>query len=103
VFLVKVRSLPSGAQVLIDGEPMGQTPFQRRILDTEKNHAVTVRKPGYEPYEHIVSPSDAWVKEGNTEIMKLVAKLTKIKVQAAAPSAVPQATPQPVPALPEKP
>jgi len=56
VYLVKVRSLPVGAQVLIDGEPMGQTPFQRRILDMDKSHTVTVRKPGFLPYESSVSP-----------------------------------------------
>jgi uncharacterized protein (TIGR02266 family) len=103
VYLLKVRSLPLGAQVLIDDEPMGQTPFQRRILDIDKSHKVTIRKPGYEPYEHIVAPSDAWVKDGNTENMKVAAKLKRIKVQAEAPSAAPGAQPVPVPEQPKKP
>ena len=103
VYLLKLRSLPVGAQVLIDDEPMGQTPFQRRILDIDKSHKVTIRKPGYEPYEHIVTPADAWAKDGNTENMKLVAKLKRIKVQADVPSAVPEAQSAPVPEQPKQP
>ena len=103
MYLLKLRSLPVGAQVLIDDEPMGQTPFQRRILDIDKSHKVTIRKPGYEPYEHIVTPADAWVKDGNTENMKLVAKLKRIKVQADVPSAVPEAQSAPVPEQPKQP
>jgi hypothetical protein len=90
--------VPSGAQVLIDGEPMGQTPFQRRILDVDKNHTVTIRKPDYDPYEHIVAPSDAWVREGNIETMKVAAKLKRSK----SPAATPEAQPERVPEQPEK-
>ena len=98
VYLLRVRSVPSGAQVLIDGEPMGQTPFQRRILDVDKNHTVTIRKPDYDPYEHIVAPSDAWVREGNVETMKVAAKLKRSK----GPAATPGAHPERVPEQPEK-
>jgi hypothetical protein len=97
VYMLKVRSLPVGAQVLIDDEPMGPTPFQRRILDADKSHKVTIRRLGYEPYEHIVTPTDAWAEDGNTQTMKLVAKLKRTRVQADAPSAVPEAQPAPVP------
>ena len=103
VYLLKVRSLPVAGEILIDDEPMGETPFQRRILDADKSHKVTVRRLGYEPYEHVVTPGDAWVKDGNTETMKLVAKLKRIKVQADAPSAVPAAQPAPVPEQPKQP
>jgi uncharacterized protein (TIGR02266 family) len=98
VYLLKVRSVPSGAQVLIDSEPMGQTPFQRRILDVDKNHTVTIRKPDYDPYEHIVAPSDAWVREGNMETMKVTAKLKRSK----GPAATPEAQPERAPEQPEK-
>jgi hypothetical protein len=98
VYLLKLRSVPPGAQITIDGEPMGQTPFQRRILDIDKNHTVTIRKPDYDPYEHIVAPSDAWVREGNTETMKVTAKLTRTK----GPAAIPEAQFERVPDQPEK-
>ena len=102
VYLVKVRSVPVGAQVLIDNEPMGQTPFQRRILDMDKTHTVTIRKPGYLLYERSVSPSGPWVKDGNMKVLTVAAKLTKSKGQAAEPPAAPEAQPEPVPEQPEK-
>ena len=102
VYLVKVRSLPAGAQVLIDAEPMGQTPFQRRILDMDKPHTVTVRKPGYLSYESSVSPSSSWVKDGNTQTLGVFAKLKKMKAQAAESPAAPAAQPTPSTDSPEK-
>jgi outer membrane biosynthesis protein TonB len=102
VYLVKVRSLPVGAQVLIDGEPMGQTPFQRRMLDMDKPHTVNVRKPGYVSYDGTISPTGSWVKEGNTLTLHVSAKLKKLKGEAAGPSAVPEAQPAPAVDQPEK-
>jgi hypothetical protein len=93
VYLVKVRSLPVGAQVLIDGDPMGQTPFQRRILDMDKPHTVTVRKPGFLSYESSVSPSSSWVKDGNMQTLGVFAKLKKVKGQATDSSPAPQPAP----------
>ena len=102
VYVVKVGSLPPGAQVLIDGEPMGPTPFQRRILDIDKPHSVTIRKPGYLPYESSISLSGTgtWVKDGNTETMHVFAKLKKNK--ATESSAAPEAQPAPATEQPEK-
>jgi uncharacterized protein (TIGR02266 family) len=103
VYLVKVRSLPPGAQVLIDGEPMGQTPFQRRILDIDKPHTVTIRRPGYLSYESSVSRSSSWVKDGNLQTLGVFAKLKKVKGQAAESSAAPpEAPPAPANDQPEK-
>jgi uncharacterized protein (TIGR02266 family) len=100
VSVVKVRSLPPGAQVLIDGEPMGQTPFQRRILDMDKPHTVTVRKPGFLTYETSFSASGAWVKDGNTQTLGVFAKLKKSK--ATESPAAPEAQPAPATEQPEK-
>ena len=97
IYWLKVRSLPPGAQVAIDGEHMGQAPLQRRILDVDKPHTVTIRKLGFESYERVVSPGDQWEKDGNTQILKIVAKLKRSKGQAAVPSAEPEAQPEPVP------
>jgi hypothetical protein len=99
-YVVKVRSLPPGAQVLIDGEPMGQTPFQHRILDMDKPHTVTVRKPGFLTYETSFSASGAWVKDGNTQTFGVFAKLKKSK--ATESPAAPEAQPAPATEQPEK-
>ena len=103
VYMIRVRSLPPGAEILIDGEPMGQTPFQRRILDIDKSHLVTVRKPGYLLYESSVSLSAGhWVKDGNTETTNVFAKLKRAKGQPAATSTTPGAQPEPVTDQPDK-
>ena len=97
VYLLKLRSVPPGAQVIIDGESMGDTPFQRRILDVDKPHTVSIRKPKFESYDHIVTPGDHWEKDGNSEVLKIVVKLRRSKDQGAAPSAEPQPPQQPQP------
>jgi hypothetical protein len=95
IYLLKVKSTPPGGRVAMDGEPMGPTPFQRRILDFEKPHVVRVTKPGYEPYEHTVVPSDAWVRSGNTATLHLSVKLARAKNQPS-----PSSEPTPVEAAP---
>jgi hypothetical protein len=44
-----VASTPESAEIEIDGEFMGNTPS---VLDLDRGeHTVTVRKPGYAPWE----------------------------------------------------
>ncbi len=83
-YILKVRSIPPGGDVLIDGERMGPTPFQRRILDTSKPHTVVIRRPGYEPYERTISASDSWIVKGEEAVLTVSAKLAKIKVEEPA-------------------
>ena len=45
-----------------------RTPFQRRIFDTTRPYALTVRKPGFEAHEQMLSASDEWVKKGNVRV-----------------------------------
>ena len=75
--IARVISLPSGAEVLIDGQLVGKTPFVGKDIDPSAPHAVTVRKDGFENNEHMVSSSD-WLKgKGNGQTLKLVVKLRK--------------------------
>jgi uncharacterized protein (TIGR02266 family) len=75
--IARVISLPSGAEVLIDGQSVGKTPFVGNDIDPRAPHALTVRKDGFENYEHMVSSSD-WIKgKGNGQTLKLVVKLRK--------------------------
>ncbi len=54
---VFVTSNPQGAEVLLDGKPTGQTTPATLDLGGPfaDNHVVTVRKPGFEPEDRIVS------------------------------------------------
>jgi hypothetical protein len=74
-----VRSTPAGAEVLIDGQVEGKTPFERRLFDPTRPYALTVRKSGYETHEQMLSASDEWVKKGNKRTLTVPVKLSKSK------------------------
>jgi uncharacterized protein (TIGR02266 family) len=77
--VARVISLPTGAEVLIDGQSVGKTPFMGKDIDPAAPHALTVRKDGFETYEHMVSSSD-WLKgKGAGQTLKVVVKLRKTK------------------------
>jgi hypothetical protein len=98
IYWLKVNSTPRGAEVLIDGQLEGRTPFQRRIFDTTRPYALTVRKPGFDPHEQMLSASDDWVKKGNVRTLTVNAKLPKAK-----PGSQPAVGPEPEkPADPDK-
>lgn len=95
VYWLKVHSVPSGAEVLVDGELEGKTPFQRRIFDPTRPYALTIRKAGYESHERMLSASDEWVKKGSLKTLIVSAKLPKAKgAEAAAADGEPKAEPK---------
>jgi uncharacterized protein (TIGR02266 family) len=77
--VARIISLPVGAEVLIDGQSMGKTPFTGKDIDPAAPHALTVRKEGFETYEHMLSPSD-WIKgKGNSQNLKVTLKLPRAR------------------------
>jgi hypothetical protein len=108
VYWLTIRSIPSGADVLIDGQVEGKTPFVRRIFDPTRSYALSIRRPGFEPVERTLGSSDVWTKRGNVRTLTVVAKLTAASGPAATeppppvrtePSAAP-ATSDPPPVAP---
>jgi uncharacterized protein (TIGR02266 family) len=93
VFWLSVRSTPPGADVLIDGQVEGKTPFQRRIFDPNRSYALTIRKPGFEDIERSLGSSDQWVKRGNTRTLTVNARLSPSAAAPAEPAATAPATP----------
>jgi hypothetical protein len=73
--------------VLIDGQVEGKTPFERRIFDTSRPYALTVRKAGFEAHEQMLSASDEWAKKGNLRTLTVTAKLAKGKEEVPPASA----------------
>lgn len=88
IYWLRVRSVPAGAEVFIDGEPEGVTPFQRRIFDSTRPYALSVRKEGFESHERMLSSSDPWVKAKGEYLLTVTVKLRK------APGAAPAAEPE---------
>jgi hypothetical protein len=89
--VLKVTSTPSGAEVLIDGTSVGNTPFTSKTLDPSAPHAITVKKDGYEANERMIGGLDWSQPHGNSPASLKVS--VKLRRTAPAPSAAP-ATPK---------
>ena len=97
--ILKVTSSPSGAQVLIDGRELGNTPFVSKEVDPSAPHTITIKKDGYEPNERMVSGLDWSRPHGSSpQTLKVNAKLRRA---AAAPGATPAPAPPKENAEPE--
>jgi hypothetical protein len=92
VYWLSVRSTPSGADVIIDGQAEGKTPFTRRIFDPTRTYALVVRKPGFTSLERTVTGGSDWTKRGNVRTLTVTARLDAVP-GAAAP--VPEPAPPP--------
>jgi len=79
IYRLAFRSVPIGAEVLIDNEYYARTPCERRILDPKKSLAITIRREGYESHERLIGSSDNWVKKGNERVLSISVNLKKIK------------------------
>jgi uncharacterized protein (TIGR02266 family) len=87
--VLKITSTPSGAEVLIDGTSVGNTPFISKTLDPSAPHAITVKKDGYEANERMIGGLDWSQPHGNSpSSLKVNVKLHRT---APAPSAAPAA------------
>lgn len=91
-FVLMIESMPSGAEVLEDGQSLGNTPLHLSITGEsvrDQPRRLTVRHEGYEPYSIVQGPSD--------ESVRLVATLTKSAEPVPTATATATATPPPPP------
>jgi hypothetical protein len=58
---LRATSIPSEAEVLVDGKVIGKTPLFGAEIDVSQSHTLTIRKDGYASMEQTVSASSAWV------------------------------------------
>jgi len=91
VHWLRVRSVPSAAEVYIDGVKEGATPFERRMFDIARPYALSVRKDGFESHEQMLSASDPWIRRGKQFSLTIA---TRLKLTTGAAPA------QPAPAAP---
>jgi uncharacterized protein (TIGR02266 family) len=90
------KSVPSGAEVLIDGEYYGHTPCLRRVIDPSKPAVITFRRAGFEPSERVLGAEEKWVKKGNDRVLTVSAHLKKAeKPSASEPSGALPVSPAP--------
>jgi uncharacterized protein (TIGR02266 family) len=97
--VLKITSAPAGAEVIVDGNSVGTTPFSTGDLDPALPHSVTIKKDGFEAYEHMIGGSD-WPRAKNgVRTLKLNAKLRSTGGGEAAKPAEQEAPSEPPPGL----
>jgi hypothetical protein len=74
---LKITSSPSGADVIIDGNVVGTTPFTSRDVDATAPHGITVKKDGFEPQDRMIGTSDWAAKKGGPSL-KVNIKLRRV-------------------------
>ncbi|MBC8133679.1 MAG: TIGR02266 family protein [Deltaproteobacteria bacterium] len=100
---IRVTSKPDGADVIVDGQTVGKTPYSVGIADVSGPHSIAVRKDGFEPFEQTISASSAWSKPKVSKgkpplrVLKISAKLKGIADSAESKSAT-EPTPASAPA-----
>ncbi len=73
---LKVTSTPSRAEVFIDGNSVGLTPFTSRDVDPNAPHGITVKKDGFEPQDRMIGGSD-WAQGKGGPSLKVNLKLRR--------------------------
>jgi serine/threonine protein kinase len=87
---LRATSIPSEAEVLVDGKVIGKTPLFGAEIDVSQSHTLIIRKDGYAPLEQTVSASSAWVVRAsdNVAALRVAAVLQKAeRVPGTTPSA----------------
>ena len=75
--VLKITSTPAGAEVVIDGVPVGTTPVSLKDIDPAGTHAISVKKDGYDSHERMISGSD-WSRGKGGQMLKFNVKLKKV-------------------------
>jgi uncharacterized protein (TIGR02266 family) len=84
--VLKITSSPPGAEVIVDGTSMGTTPFSSGDVDPALPHSVTIKKDGFEAFEHMISGSDWPGPKKGVRTLKLNAKLHSTGGEGAKPA-----------------
>jgi uncharacterized protein (TIGR02266 family) len=73
--VLKVTTTPAGAEVIIDGNSVGRTPFVGSDVDPSAPHAITIKKDGFEDHERMISGSDWPRAKAGVRTLKVNVKL----------------------------
>ena len=88
---LRATSIPSEAEVLLDGKLIGRTPLFGAEVDVGQAHTLTIRKDGYAPYEQPISAKSDWVSRPseNAASLRISTVLQKMDHASTAVSAHP--------------
>jgi uncharacterized protein (TIGR02266 family) len=97
--VLKISSSPAGAEVIVDGSSVGTTPYSGGEIDPALPHSITLKKDGFESYEHMIGGSD-WPRARNgVRTLRLNAKLRSTSGGDSAKPAEGETPAEPTPGL----
>ncbi len=76
---LRMTSIPSEAEVEIDGKSMGRTPLFGVEIDVSRPHQLVVKKDGFAPFKQTISSGSEWnVRQSeNTATLRISALMKK--------------------------
>ena len=76
---LRMTSIPSEAEVELDGKPIGRTPLFGVEIDVSQPHQLVVKKDGFAPFKQTVSRASEWnVRPSeNTATLRISALMKK--------------------------
>jgi molecular chaperone DnaK len=76
---LRMTSIPSEAEVELDGKPIGRTPLFGVEIDVSQSHQLVVKKDGFAPFKQTISRSSEWnVRPSeNTATLRISALMKK--------------------------
>jgi len=92
---LRVITTPTGAQIAIDGKPVGRSPYVDKTFDVSGMHTVSASKEGFETWEMSVSAEDEWQEVKTAKGSALAELVLKPKLKKNAVSAATRPRPRP--------
>ena len=80
--------------MVIDGVPVGTTPFSSKDVTVDGTHAISVKKDGYETHERMISGSDWSRGRGGAQSLKIGVKLKRATGEAKPAGEAPEKKPE---------
>jgi len=83
---LRLTSIPSDAEVVLDGKVIGRTPLFGVDIDTSRTHALLIRKEGFAPHQQAITASSDWtIKASDKSVATLKISVLLARTGAAAP------------------
>jgi serine/threonine protein kinase len=77
-YTLRITSVPSEAEVWLDGRSLGHTPLLGADIDMVGSHRLVIRKPGYMAYEQAITTTSGWSikpSDGSAALLRVSALL----------------------------
>ena len=83
---LRLTSIPSDAEVVLDGKVIGRTPLFGIDIDVSRTHALLIRKEGFAPNQQAITASSDWtIKASDKSVSTLKISVLLARTGATSP------------------